>query len=146
MNDNDSTNPESDDHAPDDFWGDVVFRITRRQLLEEGALLDISTTAREAGIVFHTAITAGLWAAYGDAQTVEASVGFVWDLCWMLRCAAKGAIPCRKFKDAFSETLFFHIFVKAHGNGHAKFVEVKAVCGPGDNMESVITLLLPNED
>src|ERR1035441_6723236 len=85
MNDNNSENPESDTGKPDDLYGEVVFRVTRRALIEEGALLDISITAREAGIIFPVAITAGLWAAYGDAESLEASVGFLWDLCWMLR-------------------------------------------------------------
>ena len=41
-----SENPESD--QPEDLYGKVVFRITRRKLIEDGTLLDISTTAREA--------------------------------------------------------------------------------------------------
>jgi hypothetical protein len=146
MKDNNSEDPESEAGKPDDLYGEVVFRITRRQLMEEGTLLDISTTAREAGIIFPVAITAGLWAAYGDAESPDASVGFVWDLCWMLRCAVRGAIPCRKFKNELSETRFFQLIVKLRATGDSKLAEVKAVCGPGDEMEPVITILLPEED
>ena len=146
MNDNNSENPESDTGKPDDPYGEVVFRVTRRALIEEGTLLDISITAREAGIIFPVAITTGLWAAYGDAESLEASVGFLWDLCWMLRCAVRDAIPCRKFRDEFSETRFFHLFVKVRATGDSKLAEVKAVCGPGDDLEPVITMLLPEED
>lgn len=74
MNDNNSENPESDTGKPDDLYGEVVFRVTRRALIEEGALLDISTTAREAGIIFPVAITAGLWAAYGDAESTTPDI------------------------------------------------------------------------
>ena len=146
LENNPSENPESEPDQPEDLYGEVVFRITRRELIEDGTLLDISTTAREAGIVFPTALTAGLWADYGDAESPAESVGFVWDLCWMLRCAIRDAIPCRKFKDEFSETRFFHLLVKVRATGRTKLVEVKAVCGPGDDMEPVITLLLPGED
>jgi hypothetical protein len=36
MNDNNSENPESDTGKPDDLYGEVVFRVTRRALIEEG--------------------------------------------------------------------------------------------------------------
>jgi hypothetical protein len=83
-----------------------VFRVTRQQLLAEGATLDISPVAREAALVFPTAITTGLWAAYGDARIAGQSPRFALVLCWMLRFAARGLIPVRPFKDPFSETLF----------------------------------------
>lgn len=136
--------PQDPDRGP---WFDgQVFRITRQQLLAEGALLDISAIAREAGLVFSTAITAGLWAAYGDARTAAESPRFVLVLCWMLRFAIRDLIPARRFKDPFSETLFFGIFVQERATGEYRLAEVKAVCDPGDNLEPVITLLLPEED
>ena len=136
--------PQDPDRGP---WFDgQVFRITRQQLLAEGALLDISAIAREAGLVFSTAITAGLWAAYGDARTAGESPRFVLVLCWMLRFAIRDLIPARRFKDPFSETLFFGIFVQERATGQFRLAEVKAVCDPGDNLEPVITLLLPEED
>ena len=136
--------PQDPDRGP---WFDgQVFRITRQQLLAEGALLDISAIAREAGLVFSTAITAGLWAAYGDARTAAESPRFVLVLCWMLRFAIRDLIPARRFKDPFSETLFFGIFVQERATGEYRLAEVKAVCDPGDNLEAVITLLLPEED
>ena len=136
--------PQDPDPGP--RFDGQVFRITRQQLLAEGALLDISAIAREAGLVFPTAITAGLWAAYGDARTAGESPRFALVLCWMLRFAARDLIPVRRFQDALSETLFFGLFVQERATGLYRMAEVKAVCDPGDNLELVITLLLPDED
>ena len=139
-------NHQPSDPDPGPRFDGQVFRITRQQLLAEGALLDISAVAREAGLVFPTAITAGLWAAYGDARTAGKSPRFALVLCWMLRFAARDLIPVRRFKDPFSETLFFGLFVQERATGEYRLAEVKAVCDPGDNLEPAITLLLPEED
>ena len=139
-------NHQPSDPDPGPRFDGQVFRITRQQLLADGVLLDISAIAREAALVFPTAITAGLWAAYGDARTAEGSPRFALVLCWMLRFAARGLVPVRRFKDALSETLFFGLFVQERATGQFRLAEVKAVCDPGDNLEPVITLLLPEED
>jgi hypothetical protein len=139
-------NHQPSDPDPGPRFDGQVFRITRQQLLADGVLLDISAIAREAALVFPTAITAGLWAAYGDARTAEGSPRFALVLCWMLRFAARDLIPVRRFKDALSETLFFGLFVQERATGQFRLAEVKAVCDPGDNLEPVITLLLPEED
>jgi hypothetical protein len=139
-------NHQPSDPDPGPRFDGQVFRITRQQLLADGVLLDISAIAREAALVFPTAITAGLWAAYGDARTAEGSPRFALVLCWMLRFAARGLVPVRRFKDPFSETLYFRLFVQERATGQFRLAEVKAVCDPGDNLELVITLLLPEED
>ena len=139
-------NHQPSDPDPGPRFDGQVFRITRQQLLADGVLLDISAIAREAALVFPTAITAGLWAAYGDARTAEGSPRFALVLCWMLRFAARGLVPVRRFKDPFSETLYFRLFVQERATGQFRLAEVKAVCDPGDNLEPVITLLLPEED
>ena len=36
--------------------------------------------------------------------------------------------------------------IDTHGHGRPHLVELRAVCGPGDNYEPVITIMLPNED
>ena len=140
------SNHHPPDPDPGPWFDGQVFRITRQQLLAEGALQDISAIACEAGLLFPTAITAGLWAAYGDARTAGESPRFALVLCWMLRFAIRDLIPARRFKDPFSETLFFGIFVQERATGQFRLAEVKAVCDPGDNLEPVITLLLPDED
>ena len=132
--------------GPDSWFDGPVFRITRRRLLEEGSLQDISAIAREAGIVFPTAVTAGLWAAYGDSPIAAESPRFALMLCWMLRLAERELIPARRFEDELSQTIFFRLFVRERTSGLYGMAEVKAVRNLGDDLEPVVTLLLPDED
>ena len=43
------------------IFGDVIYQYTRAQAIEDGVLIDVSETAREAGITFPTAVTAAVW-------------------------------------------------------------------------------------
>lgn len=40
----------------------------------------------------------------------------------------------------------FSVSVDIHGNGHRARVPLYSLCGPGDNAEPVITIMLPGED
>ena len=42
-------------------FGDVIYQYTRAQAIEDGILIDVTETAREAGITFPTAVTAAVW-------------------------------------------------------------------------------------
>jgi hypothetical protein len=55
----------------------------------------------------------------------------------MFRYAAKQAPK--------QDTLLFDLFVRSD-NRSAKRVTLKAICGPGDTPEPVLTILLPDED
>jgi hypothetical protein len=150
MEDNPSENPENsppekpESDQPEDLYGKVVFRISRRKLIEDGTLLDISTAAREAGIVFPTALTGCGRTTVTRSRRRSRSVS-----CGI--CAGcSGAPPetrsrAASSKTSFSETKFFHLLVKVRATGRTKLAEVKAVCSPGDDLEPVITLL-PEED
>jgi len=76
--------------------------------------------------VFPTAITAGCGPPTGDARprgVPEVCAGALLDaaLC------ARDLIPVRRFKDPFSETLFFGLFVQERATGEYRLAEVKAV-------------------
>ena len=45
-----------------DFFGKPIYSYTRAQAIADGALIDVSTTAREAGIVWPVAMTSAAWA------------------------------------------------------------------------------------
>ncbi len=58
----------------------------------------------------------------------------------MLRCAAG---RCQ------GDTLRFQLYVRSHNRERLDYqdlVTLKAVCGPGDQGEPVITIMLPDED
>src|SRR5713226_2372951 len=75
------------------FWddADVIYAYTRAQALEDGVLVDVSETAKEAGINFPVALTATVWGQYVEVPegvTGQDETGRLWDILWMFRCAA----------------------------------------------------------
>ena len=127
------------------FWDDaeVISVYTRAQALEDGVLVDVSATAKEAGIRFPVALTA---AVYGQCVEVPEGItgqdeaGRLWDVLWMFRCAAA------KFDGS---TLLFKLYVRNHNRERLDsrdLVTLKAECGPGDDGEPVLTIMLPDED
>lgn len=118
----------------------IIFSYTRKQAIEDGVLIDVTHMAKEAGIKYPTAITAILWETYivpteevkNNGQSID---GRLWDALWMFRNAAK--------KEP-GDTLLFKLYFTIAGQ--QELVTLKAICGPGDEGEPVITIMLPDED
>ena len=118
---------------------EIVSRYTRRQALEDGVLVDVSATVKEAGIRFPTAMTAAVFEkCVNSPENVpcQDEAGRLWDVVWMLRHALlTGRGAARPFK----------VLVK-NDAGPACVVALKAHCGRGDEGEPVVTVMLPEED
>lgn len=113
-----------------------ISTYTREQAIEDGVLADVSELAKEAGIIFPVAITSGLYGALNPTEKDEGQdiKGRLWDLFTIFKSEArKGGSLIR-----------FHFFVR-RGKKNTR-QEIKAICGPGDNAEPVITMMLPEED
>jgi hypothetical protein len=131
------------------FWDDVeiISSYTRTQAIEDGMLVDVTATAKEAGFVYPVAMTAAAWAdcvAWTDEDTKRQApqdeFGRLWDVLWMAKMAAKGG-------GGGTEILYSLHRVPRGGNGHQpRLTQLKMVCGPGDTPEPVITIMLPDED
>jgi hypothetical protein len=124
------------------FWDDaeIIYAYTRAQALEDGVLVDVSEMAREAGIRFPVALTATVYGKYVEVPEgviAQDETGRLWDILWMLRLAAnKGG-----------DTVLFRLHVRNDNSDRTPpLVTLKAVCGPGDQGEPVITIMLPDED
>ena len=121
----------------------LIFSYTRAQALADGALVDASTMAREAGIRFPVTLTAAAW---GEAVTMTPAakqagcdeVGRLRDVLWMLRCAM-GRAPLG------SDIVRFPVLVVV-GKVEVRSVGLVARIGPGDMGEPIITIMLPGED
>lgn len=119
----------------------VIHTYTRTQAIEDGVLVDVSTTAKEAGINFPVALTSAVWDLYivpsdkleGHGQSIA---GRLWDLLWMFRMKALKT----------NTSLLFYSCMFLNENEKLEEVKFKALCGPGDNFEPVITIMLPMED
>ena len=116
-------------------------RLTRAQAIEDGVLVDVSETASEAGITFPVAVTSAVWAKYvevPDGVQCQDETGRLWDVLWMFRCRAK-----IEGGRAFNYSLHVR---NDNRDRTPPLVHLKAVCGPGDDAEPVITIMLPEED
>ena len=125
--------------AVEDLEMPLIYAYTRAQALEDGVLVDVSETAREAGFVWPVALTAAVWALVEDIprryrawQTVE---GRLYDVLWMAYCAIRSA--------EHSSTELRYTLLMDHGR--RRYLTLKLVTGPGDHGEPVVTIMLPDE-
>ena len=130
------------------FFENVIVAYSRAMALDDGVLIDVSETAEEAGICFPVAITEAAWTdcvQWSDADTAEREVpqdesGRLWDVVWMMRLAVKA--------NPDVETVTFSLYrVSRSGSSRTpQPVTLKAVIGPGDDGDPVITVMMPDED
>ena len=126
----------------DDFWGEPIFSYSRRQAITDRVLFDVTETAREAGLKYPTAVTAAVWHQWivpddASRQAGQSEQGRLWDVLWLLRWAiARG-------QDG-SELHYQVLFLI--GGTRQQEVELKCVCGPGDDPAPVLTIMLTDED
>ena len=111
------------------FGNDVIHSYTRVQAIDDGYLVDVTETAKEAGFVWPVAITRAVWedcVEWSDEdskrQTYQDLSGRLWDVLKLFR-------------------------VPRGGRGQkARRTTLKLITGPGDSGEPVVTILLPHED
>ena len=126
-----------------ELFGEVIHSYTRAQAIEDGVLVDVSEVASEAGIRFPVAVTRAVWGQYVEVPPgveCQDEQGRLWDILWMLYCAIR--------REGGGDRIFFEVTVRNHNGKLTRKdrVKLEAVCGPGDDGEAVITVLLPDED
>jgi len=126
---------------------EIIFAYTRADAISDGVLVELSDQiVSEAGIKVKVAVTRAVWDGYLapsfldelPGQNVE---GRIWDLLWMFGCAAR--------RTRHASTIQFRVLfvtMKESGSIVTEDVLLKAVCGPGDEGEPVITIMLSWED
>lgn len=127
----------------DGIFGPVLSRYSRQQAIEDGVLVDVSAMAREAGFAYPVALTSAVHSAYvrvprGVRGQDEA--GRLWDILWMMRVNLRSLAPgtCE---------FLFKLHVRNDNRERTPPLRtLKAVCGPGDELEPVITVMMPDED
>ena len=143
----------------EEVFGGVLSSYTRAQAIDDGVLVslnDPSFTFRpglnicaEAGIKFPVAMTIAAFAkTVSELDTPlppgQDISGRMWDVLTMFRLAAKrGGSEIR-----FPVTVINWVRVGGERTNRTRreTVILKALCGPGDNGEPVITIMLPDED
>jgi len=121
----------------------VIYQYTRKEAIEDGVLIDMSNWAVETGFVIPVACTHALWHGYivppqGVQGLGQSERGRVHDVLWMLLCAI------RRDQRSTDQLLFKVSFQQAADK--LVTTDLKAICGPSDNGEPVLTIMLPDED
>ncbi len=121
---------------------EIIHAYTRAQALEDGVLVDLTDLAREAGFRLPVAVTQGVWAVLNPTKELEEAgqdmTGRAWDMLTILRHSIRGA-------SATDEIRFAPLFMREPGE-KVEPVEMWAKCGPGDDAEPVVTVMLKGED
>lgn len=122
---------------------DIIYAYTRMQAINDGVLVDVSDIAREAGLRYPTSVTRSVWEQFvrvPEAVPWQDEQGRLWDILWMLRCAIQ-----RRLGEEPQTVVLFEMVVNNDGRSN-QVVDLKAVCGPGDDLAPVLTIMLPEED
>jgi len=133
-------------NVDDPFGGFEVISVdSRSQALADGVLVDTSDLAREAGFVFPVALTETLYHSYivpalGLVAEGQSITGRLWDVLNVLRYTIS------KAKSRNTDTILFKVLFLMSAGADPVPIELKAVCGPGDDGEPVLTIMLPDED
>jgi hypothetical protein len=120
---------------------DLIHSYSRAEAIADGVLVDVTPVAREAGIRFPVALTRAVWqrcVAVPDGVEGQDEAGRLWDVLFLLRCAARRAT---------GSLIEFGAHVRGDNSERMPpLVHLKAACGPGDQGEPVITVMMPEED
>ncbi len=121
----------------------IIYSYTRKQAIEDGVLIDLSEWARETGFTIPVACTAAVWNQFvvppeGTKELGQSERGRGHDLLWMLFVAIKR-------QPGSADRLTCEVIFLNKDKQH-ETVTFKALCGPGDHGEPVMTIMLPHED
>ncbi len=129
-----------------EILGEPISTYTRAQAIEDGVLVDVTETAREAGFRFSVALTRAVWEdcvtwseADNKRQTYQDEAGRLWDVLYMASLAAR--------RNGGSELRFQLYRVPRGGRGvRPRLVVLQMHCGRGGEGEAVITISMLGED
>ena len=131
---------------PNAVFGPVLSAYPRAQAIEEGVLVDVSETGREAGFTIPVAITQTVWnrlVALPDGYSgYQDEKGRLWDVVWMASHAA------RRNRNADRVTMCVHVpdirkDLRDSMAAPRKHFPIVAI-GGGD--AGVITIMFPEDD
>lgn len=126
----------------DENFGEVIYQYSRTDSINDGVLVDLSAHYPEECRLYRypVACTAAVWAlveqAVSDRRHCNSTTGVIWDIIYM---SQHGVISRPD-----EQTVMFNVIIT--GTGRKRIHTMKAICHPGDLMEPVITIMLPQED
>ena len=129
-------------------FGHAISTYSRAQAIEDGILVDVSDTAREAGFTIPVALTRTVWtrlvALPEDYRGFQDERGRLWDVLWMARHYALRAsnsdrvTMCVLVRDVRKDLRDSHRPPRKH-------FPIVAI-GAGDEGQAAITVMFPEDD
>jgi uncharacterized protein DUF6573 len=119
---------------------EIIYSYARKQAIDDGVLTDVTELAKEAGFKCPVAFTSSVYERHvrvPEDVVDQDETGRLWDVLWLLRYAA--------MKSPEKSELLFKLSERA-GNRGMEIVTLKAICGPDDDGELCLTVMLPEED
>lgn len=131
----------------DSPFGEVIYGYSRADAIRDGVLVAVNpAVCQEIGIILPVAVTDHLWASVEPGNLAEmpgqSVSGRLWDLLWMFQRSLNS-------RTRHGDTTRFKVLFLAKSRWQpARLEEVIVIgrCGPGDQGEPVITLMLPGDD
>lgn len=121
---------------------DIIHSYSRADAIRDGTLIDITKLAHEAGFRFPVALTRAVWercVKVPDGVAGQDEEGRTWDIAHLLAAAIR--------RGAGGQEVPFAVHVRnSNRRGVPAATPLVAVCGPGDDGEPVVTVMLPGED
>lgn len=138
--------PEPTEPAEDPIYGPVIYAYTRAQAFADGVLVDVSETAKQTGFKLTVAITEALHSRLTPTRADQALGqdydGRLWDVLWLAAFTIKLA-------DRGTDTVNFTVVLQEtearSGQPQNTDLRLRAVCGPGDEGEPVVTIGFPED-
>lgn len=127
-----------------DLFGPVIYAYTRAQAIEDGLLVDVSETAREAGFRWPVALTRAVWDMVEQIpeskRGLQDEAGRLWDVLWMASLAARNAQPGQ-------ERVLYQLLMDRQGT-RKRLLQLAIQIGGAapDDPQPCITIMLPEED
>ena len=121
----------------------IIFSYSRAQAIADGVLVDLTEWAKETGFRVPVACTTAVWHGYivpaNELRPVgQSERGRAHDILWLLYVAIRKST-------SRSDQLRFNVAFLMSPRNH-QTIELKAISGPGDTGEAVLTILMPDED
>lgn len=118
---------------------DFIIKYTRSDAIRDKVIIPISDKMiREAGFKVPIAMTCTLFEKYIKTELpTQSEPGRIWDMLCILNVNAQMA--------GDSDTIYFEVIFLMNDEKE-ECVKLKAIIGPGDTPEPVLTVMLPDED
>lgn len=124
---------------------DIIHTYTRDEAIEDGALVDVSNIAKQAGFAIPLALTARVFSECVYWPETEAAIqdesGRLWDVLFMAAAAARRAAALQ-----LQGATAFDMVVVPRGGRSLMPIRLVLLVGPGDTGEPVATIMFPDED